>query len=121
MRQIFRTFLTHDLHLKQTLLLILTPSKRGGSEALACNIFGGFKSVVGPDLRDLLNELLEVTTISAELEAVQVKDVRDSIVEEARVVTEIHKVVLVKFHTKLITAKLTGSPSLKVGSLTKPR
>jgi hypothetical protein len=34
----------------------------------------------------LLNELLEVTTISAELEAVQVKDVGDSVVEEAGVV-----------------------------------
>ena len=38
MRQIFRTFLTHDLHLNSTLLLILTPSRRGGSEAWTCNL-----------------------------------------------------------------------------------
>jgi hypothetical protein len=45
------------------------------------------KCLINP-IRDLLNKLIEITTISVELEAVQVKDVRDtsSVVEEAGVV-----------------------------------
>jgi hypothetical protein len=62
MRQISWTFLTHDLHLKQTLLLCLDTFKKRGVGKLEFVIFGSFESVVGLGLRDLLNELFEVTT-----------------------------------------------------------
>ena len=86
MRQTPWKFQTQDLHLKQTLLLCLDTFKKRRVGKLELVIFGSFKSVVGLGLRDLLDELLTVTTISAKLEAVQVKDVRDSVVKEAGVV-----------------------------------
>ena len=75
-----------DLHLKQTLLLCLDTFKKRRLGKLELVIFGSFKSVVRLGLGDLLNELLEVTMISAGFEAVQMKDIGDSVVEEAGVV-----------------------------------
>ena len=51
-------------------------------------VLGSFETVVRFGLRHLLNELLEVATISVELEAVQVKDIGDSVVEETGVMRD---------------------------------
>ena len=82
----FLEHVTYNLHLKETLLLGLETFKERGIGKLEPVVIDSFKSVAGLGLRDLLNELLEVTTISAKLEAVQVKDVCDIVVEEAGVV-----------------------------------
>jgi hypothetical protein len=97
MRQIFRT---HDHILSKLFSFILTPLKRGGRK-LELVIFGGFKSVVGLGLRDLLNEPLEVTATSAELEAVQAFKWRTSVIvtvllrklESWETMTGIYKVI----------------------------
>lgn len=75
-----------DVHLQQRLLLGLDTIEQRWVGELELVVLGGLESVVGLGLRDLGHELLEVTTVAAKLEAVEVKDVGDSVVEEARVV-----------------------------------
>jgi hypothetical protein len=76
------------LHLKQTLLLGLDTLKKRGIRELELVILGSLKSVVGLGLGNLLNELLEITTISAKLEAVKMEDVGDGVIEEAGIVRD---------------------------------
>jgi len=73
-------------HLQQTLLLGLDTLKQGGVGELELIILEGLKSIVGLGFRDDLHKVLEVTTISPELEAVEVENIGDNVVEEARVV-----------------------------------
>lgn len=77
-----------NLHLEQTLLLGLDTLKKGGIRELELVILSSLKSVVRLGLGNLLNELLEVTTISAKLEAVKMEDIGDGVVEEARIVRD---------------------------------
>ncbi len=75
-----------NLHLQQTLLLSLDTLKERWVGELELVVLGRLKSVVRLGLGNLGYELLEVSTISAELEAVQVENIRDRVVEETRVV-----------------------------------
>jgi hypothetical protein len=99
LRRILETDLTH---LQQTLFLGLDTLKERRVRELELVILSSLKSVVRLGLRDGLDELLEVTAVSPELEAVQVEDVGDGVVQEARIVRdddgsaslEVSKVVL---------------------------
>lgn len=73
------------MHFQQTLLLGLDTIKQRGVGELEPVVLSSLKSVVGLGLGHLSHKLLEVTTISAELEAVQVKNIRDRVVEETGV------------------------------------
>jgi len=73
-------------HLQQTLLLGLDTIKQGGIGELELVILEGLKSIVGLGLRDDLHEVLEVTTVSPELETVEMENISDDVVEETRVV-----------------------------------
>jgi hypothetical protein len=75
-------------HLQQTLLLGLDTLKQRGIGELELVVLEGFKSIVGLGLGDNLHEVLEVTTVSPELEAVEVENIGDDVVEEARVVRD---------------------------------
>jgi hypothetical protein len=75
-----------NIHLEQTLLLGLDTLKERGIRELELVVLSGLESVVGLGLGNLLHELLKVAAVSAELEAVQVEDVGDGVVKEARVV-----------------------------------
>ena len=77
-----------NIHLEQTLLLGLDTLKERGIGKLELVVLSGLESVVGLGLGNLLHKLLEVTAVSAELEAVQVEDVGDGVVEECRVVRD---------------------------------
>ena len=77
-----------NIHLEQTLFLGLDTLKERGVGELELVVFSGFESVVRLGLGNLLHELLKVTAVSAELEAVQVKDIGDSVVKEGRVVRD---------------------------------
>lgn len=76
------------LHLEQTLLLGLDTFEERWVGELELVVLGSLERVVRLGLRDLLNELLEVTAISAQFEAVQVEYVGDSVVEETGVVRD---------------------------------
>ena len=76
------------IHLKQTLLLRFNTFKEGRIRELELVVFGSLKSVIRLGLRNLSNELLKVATVSAELEAVQVQDIRDGVVEETGIVRD---------------------------------
>ena len=77
-----------NIHLEQTLLLGLDTLKERGIGELELIVLSGLESVVGLGFGNLLHELLKVTAVSAELEAVQVEDVGDGVVEEGRVVRD---------------------------------
>ena len=69
-------------HLQQTLLLGLDTLKQGRVRELELIILKGFKSIVGLGLRDDLHKVLEVAAVSPELEAVEVENIGDDVVEE---------------------------------------
>jgi hypothetical protein len=75
-------------HLDQRLLLGLDTFEERGVGELELVVLGGLEGVVRLGLRDLLDEGLEVTPVATELEAVQVEDVGDGVVQEARVVRD---------------------------------
>ncbi len=75
-----------NLHLHEGLLLGLDTLKERGVGELELVVLSGLERVVRLGLRHLLDELLKVTAIPAELEAVQVEYVGDGVVEETRVV-----------------------------------
>lgn len=77
-----------NIHLEQTLLLGLDTLKERGVGELELVVLSGLESVVGLGLGNLLHELLKVTAVSAELEAVQVEDIGDGVVEEGRIVRD---------------------------------
>ena len=66
--------------------MVLTQER--GVRELELVVLGRLKSVVGAGLRDLLHKRLEVALVATELEAVEVKNVGDGVVEEARVVRD---------------------------------
>lgn len=77
-----------DLHLEQTLLLGLNTLEERWVGKLEFVVLRSLKRIVRFGLGDLLNKLLKVTAVSAELEAVQVEYISDGVVEEARVVRD---------------------------------
>jgi hypothetical protein len=80
--------MNQNLHLEQTLLLSLNTLKERWVRELELVVLRSLECVVRLGLRNLLNEFLKVTAVSAELEAVQVEHVSDGVVEEARVVRD---------------------------------
>jgi len=77
---------TISLHLDQTFLLGLDTVKQGRIGQLEPVVLSSLESVVGLGFRDCLDEGFEVTTISPEFESVQMKNIGDGVVQEARVV-----------------------------------
>jgi hypothetical protein len=73
-------------HLQQTLLLSLDTLKERWVGELEPVVLGGLECVIRLGLGDLLDEGLEVAFVSPDLEAIQVEDIGDGVVEEARVV-----------------------------------
>ena len=84
-----RGVLEADLaHLEERLLLGLDTLKERGVGELELVVLGGLESVVRASLGNSLHEGLKVTAVTLELEAVQVKDVGDGVVEETGVVRD---------------------------------
>ena len=77
-----------NLHLHERLLLGLDTFKERGVGELELIVLSSLERVVRLGLRHLLDELLKVTAVPAELEAVQVENVGDGVVEETRVVRD---------------------------------
>jgi hypothetical protein len=75
-------------HLEQALLLSLDTLEERRVRELELVVLGSFESVVRLCLRNLLDEGFEVTAISLNLEAVDVEDIGDGVVKEARVVRD---------------------------------
>lgn len=75
-------------HLEQRFLLGLDALEKRGIGELELVVLGGLKSVVRTSFRNSLHERLEVTTVTLELESVQVQNVGDGVVEEAGVVRD---------------------------------
>lgn len=73
-------------HLHERLLLGLDSVEERGVGELEEVVVGGSELVVRLGLGDVLDERLEVSRVSLDLEAVKVKDVGRDVVEEARVV-----------------------------------
>lgn len=73
-------------HLHERLLLGLDTVEEGRVGELEEVVVGGRELVVGLGLGHVLDERLEVTGITLDLETVQVEDVSRNVVEEARVV-----------------------------------
>ena len=80
--------MTKSLHLKQTLFLGLDALKKRWVRELELVILCGLKRVVRLGFGHLLDEFFKITTVSAELEAVQMEDIGDCVVEEAGVVRD---------------------------------
>jgi hypothetical protein len=70
-------------HLQQTLLLSLNTLEKRWVRELEPVVLSSLKSVVRLGFGNLLDEGLEVTFVSPDLEAVQVEDIGDRVVEEA--------------------------------------
>ena len=84
-----RRVLEADLaHLEQGLLLGLDTVEERRVGELELVVLGRLEGVVRLGLGDGLDERLEVTAVAAELEAVEVENVGDGVVEEARVVRD---------------------------------
>jgi hypothetical protein len=77
-----------NLHLEQTLFLRLDTLKERWVRELELVVLCSLKCVVRLGLGHLLDEFFKVTAVSAELEAVQVEDVGNGVVKEARVVRD---------------------------------
>ena len=75
-------------HLKKRLLLGLDTFKKRRIGEFELVVLSGFKSVVRFSLGNCLNKGLEVTPVTLEFETVEVKNIGDSVVEEARVVRD---------------------------------
>jgi hypothetical protein len=75
-----------NIHFQQALLLRFDTFKHGGIREFEHVILSGLEGIVGLGLRHLLDKGIKVPLVSPELEAVQVEDVSDRVVEEARVV-----------------------------------
>jgi hypothetical protein len=73
-------------HLQQTLLLGLDTLKQRGIGELELVVFQGLESIVRLGLRDNLHEAFEVAAVSPKLEAVEMENIGDDVIEEARVV-----------------------------------
>ena len=71
----------------QRLLLGLdTGEKKGVVRELELIVLGRLERVVRASLRDGLHEGLEVAAVALELEAVQVENVGDGVIQESRIV-----------------------------------
>lgn len=75
-------------HLEQTLLLGLDTLEQRGVGKLELVVFSGFEGVVRLGLGNVLDEVLEVTTVPANLEAVEVENIGNGVIEEGRVVRD---------------------------------
>ena len=75
-------------HLEQSLLLRLDTIEEGRVGELELVVLGRLEGVVRLGLRHLLDERLEVTRVPPDLEAVEVEDVGDGVVQEAGVVRD---------------------------------
>lgn len=73
-------------HLQQTTLLSLDTIKERWVREFELVVFGGLEGVVRFSLGDSLDEGFEVAGVTPELETIDVEDVGDDVVEEARVV-----------------------------------
>lgn len=76
----------HAVHLEQRLLFGLNTFEKRWVGELELVVLLGLETVVGLGLGYGGDKLLEVTTISLELEAVQVENVGDGVVQETGVV-----------------------------------
>jgi hypothetical protein len=74
------------IHLEQTLFLGLDTLKEGRVREFELIIFSGFERVVRFSLGHLLDESLEIAPVASKFEAVQVKNVGDSVIQEAGIV-----------------------------------
>jgi hypothetical protein len=73
-------------HLEQTLFLGLDTLEEGRIGKLELVILCSLESVIRLGFGDVLDKLIEVSTVAAELEAVEVQHVSDCVVEEGRIV-----------------------------------
>jgi len=73
-------------HFQQTLLLGLDTLKKRWVGEFELVVLGSLECVIRLGLGDLLDKGLEVAFVSPDLEAVQVEDIGDGVVEEARIV-----------------------------------
>ena len=75
-------------HLEERLLLGLDTLEERWVREGELVVLSGLESVVGLGFWDGLDEGLKIATVTLDLEAVEVKDVGDGVVEEARVVRD---------------------------------
>lgn len=75
-------------HLEQTLFLSLDTFEHGRVWELKLVVLSGLESIVRFGLRNVLHKGLKVTTVAAQLEAVEVENIGDGVVKEGTVVRD---------------------------------
>jgi hypothetical protein len=77
-----------NLHLEQTLLLSLDTFEHRRVRKPELVVLGSLESVVRLGLGNLLHKVLKVTAVAANLEAVEVENISDSVIKEGTVVRD---------------------------------
>ena len=77
---------TNFTHLEQGLLLSLDTIEKRRIGELEPVVVSGFQGIVGLGFWDSLNEVLEIALVSLNLEAVDVQDISDGVVQETGIV-----------------------------------